>query len=38
MLFFLGWLFKVEIKDESEITKLMTEDQYKEFLKTVESH
>ncbi|CAH1108318.1 unnamed protein product [Psylliodes chrysocephalus] len=33
-----GWLFKVEIKDESEITKLMTEDQYKEFLKTVESH
>lgn len=35
---FLGWLFKVELSDESEVKKLMSEDQYKEFLKTQESH
>ncbi|XP_057665762.1 glycine cleavage system H protein, mitochondrial [Diorhabda carinulata] len=33
-----GWLFKVELSNESEIKELMTEDKYKEFLKTVESH
>ncbi|CAG9857908.1 unnamed protein product [Phyllotreta striolata] len=33
-----GWLFKVEIENNGEIKELMTEDQYKEFLKTAESH
>lgn len=36
--FVTGWLFKIELTDESEIMKLMTEDQYKEFLRTQESH
>ncbi|KAG5883508.1 hypothetical protein JTB14_013935 [Gonioctena quinquepunctata] len=31
-----GWLFKVELQDEGEVAKLMTEAQYKEFLKTTE--
>ncbi|KAL3279758.1 hypothetical protein HHI36_017266 [Cryptolaemus montrouzieri] len=31
-----GWLFKVELSDTAEVTKLMTEDQYKEFLRTNE--
>lgn len=30
----LGWLFKVEVSNEEEITALMTEEEYKEFLKT----
>ncbi|KAL0280012.1 UNVERIFIED_CONTAM: hypothetical protein PYX00_001440 [Menopon gallinae] len=29
-----GWLFKLEVSNESEFSGLMTEDQYKEFLKT----
>lgn len=29
-----GWLFKLELKDQKEIDELMTEEQYKEFLKT----
>lgn len=29
-----GWLFKVEMKNQSDLDELMTEDQYKEFLKT----
>lgn len=29
-----GWLFKVEISNETELDTLMTEEQYKEFLKT----
>ncbi|CAG9821793.1 unnamed protein product [Phaedon cochleariae] len=33
-----GWLFRVELTNESEISKLMSESQYKEFLKTQESH
>lgn len=33
-----GWLFKVELADEQEVTGLMNEDQYKEFLKSDEHH
>ncbi|KAK9871329.1 hypothetical protein WA026_011596 [Henosepilachna vigintioctopunctata] len=33
-----GWLFKIELSNESEIEKLMTEDQYKNFLKTNDDH
>ncbi|KAJ8957130.1 hypothetical protein NQ318_007346 [Aromia moschata] len=33
-----GWLFKVELSNNSEVKKLMTEDQYREFLKTQETH
>lgn len=29
-----GWLFKVELSNNDEIKGLMTEDQYKEFLKS----
>lgn len=29
-----GWLFKVELSNNEEIKGLMTEEQYKEFLKT----
>lgn len=32
-----GWLFKLEIKDRSEVDSLMTHSQYQEFLKK-ESH
>ncbi|XP_022907746.1 glycine cleavage system H protein, mitochondrial [Onthophagus taurus] len=31
-----GWLFKVELTNDIETKKLMTEQQYKEFLKTQE--
>ncbi|KAK9871330.1 hypothetical protein WA026_011597 [Henosepilachna vigintioctopunctata] len=33
-----GWLFKVELTNESEVDNLMTEDQYKKFLKAHEDH
>ncbi|XP_018564078.1 glycine cleavage system H protein, mitochondrial [Anoplophora glabripennis] len=33
-----GWLFKVELTDNGEAQALMTEDKYKEFLKTQEHH
>ncbi|XP_044761239.1 glycine cleavage system H protein, mitochondrial [Coccinella septempunctata] len=33
-----GWLFKVELSDEAEIKKLMTEEQYTEFLKADQDH
>ncbi|XP_045460028.1 glycine cleavage system H protein, mitochondrial [Harmonia axyridis] len=33
-----GWLFKVELSDEAEVQKLMTEEQYKEFLKSDQDH
>lgn len=28
-----AWLFRIKLADESELTTLMTEDQYKEFVK-----
>lgn len=28
-----GWIIKIEVSDKSEYDKLMTPDQYKEFLK-----
>lgn len=31
-----GWLFKVELENEADLKDLMTEEQYKEFLKTDE--
>ncbi|CAG9770966.1 unnamed protein product [Ceutorhynchus assimilis] len=33
-----GWLFKLELANESELKELMTETKYTEFLKTQESH
>ncbi|XP_030762811.1 glycine cleavage system H protein, mitochondrial [Sitophilus oryzae] len=33
-----GWLFKLELTNETELSELMKEDKYKEFLKTEESH
>ena len=33
-----GWLFKVEISNDAELKELMTESQYKEFLKSDEHH
>ncbi|KAB0795460.1 hypothetical protein PPYR_10747 [Photinus pyralis] len=33
-----GWLFKVELTNDKEITALMNESQYKEFLKSDEHH
>lgn len=33
-----GWLFKVELSNEEEVKKLMTEEQYNEFLKTDQDH
>ncbi|TDG44447.1 hypothetical protein AWZ03_009143 [Drosophila navojoa] len=33
-----GWLFKVEIKDAAEIKKLMTEEEYKDFLSNSADH
>lgn len=34
--FFVGWLFKVVLTDTKELNNLMTEDQYKTFLKNNE--
>ncbi|TMW54215.1 hypothetical protein DOY81_000714 [Sarcophaga bullata] len=31
-----GWLFKIKLTNTAELDKLMTEDQYKEFLKSAE--
>ncbi|GLV33705.1 pumpless [Carabus blaptoides fortunei] len=33
-----GWLFKVELADEKEITELMDETKYEEFLKSDDHH
>lgn len=33
-----GWLYKIELSNETELGKLMNEDQYKEFLKTNDDH
>ena len=32
-----GWIFAIEMSDPSEVEKLMTEEQYQEFLKSPES-
>ncbi|XP_065162015.1 glycine cleavage system H protein, mitochondrial [Atheta coriaria] len=31
-----GWLYKIELKDAAEVKNLMTEEKYKEFLKTAD--
>nr|XP_023012191.1 glycine cleavage system H protein, mitochondrial [Leptinotarsa decemlineata] len=33
-----GWLFKVQLDNETELSKLMSEVQYTEFLKTEQDH
>ncbi|KAK5642874.1 hypothetical protein RI129_009041 [Pyrocoelia pectoralis] len=33
-----GWLFKIELTNNKELTELMNESQYKEFLKSDEHH
>ncbi|KAL1517081.1 hypothetical protein ABEB36_000891 [Hypothenemus hampei] len=33
-----GWLFKLELSNESELQELMNETKYKEYLKTQEDH
>lgn len=30
-----GWIFKLEITDKTQLDKLMTEDQYNDFIKTL---
>lgn len=31
-----GWLYKIKLSNPSELDKLMTEDQYNEFLKNAD--
>lgn len=38
MYFITGWLFKVELADTKEITELMDEKKYEEFLKSDDHH
>jgi len=33
-----GWLVKIDLSDKSQVDKLLTEEQYKEFLKSDEGH
>ena len=33
-----GWLVKIDLTDKSQLDKLMTESQYKEFLKSESEH
>lgn len=33
-----GWLFKIELADEKDVAHLMTEEQYKEYLKSDAHH
>ena len=34
----LGWMYKLKVKNASELTELLTESQYEEFKKSEEGH